>query len=168
MSAISYVLVLPFGLIPPSLLRAARAAVKPGASGFVELVSEILRQHVEATAALTPEAAVKLAKDFTQECNHLQNFLAQLPNNGKLDPESEDRVVCVGEKFSAQYLTALLKDKGTRAEYVDLSHIVPLDSTNVSLKSSCASPSMSPQYFETLSDLVRRRIEACGNRVPVK
>ena len=64
----------------------------------------------------------------------------------------------VGEKLSAQFMTALLEDHGVAAEYVDLSHIVPPEHQT-------SDPNK--DLYSHLTHIIGRRIEACGTKVPV-
>ncbi|KAG8525819.1 uncharacterized protein KY384_000579 [Bacidia gigantensis] len=146
--------------VPSSLLKAAREASKPGSNEYIHIVSDILRQHVDGTSILSPKAAAKVVRDFTQECDNLIDFLKELWGRGGLDAESEDRVLCVGERLSAQFMTALLEEKGTPASYVDLSEIAPIDKRR-------ESQTLSQEVFRDLSTFVSKRIQACGDSVPV-
>ena len=144
-------------VITSSLLKAARAASKPGSSGYNSIVKDILRQHIDGTKILSTQRAARLVSVFTHECDKLLSFLADVSKREDAIPEIEDRVVCVGEQWSTQLMAALLEDKGTPAEYVDLSDIVDFDAPH----------SLTQSFYESLSKVIGRRIEDCGDKVPV-
>lgn len=72
-------------------------------------------------------------------------------------PEAEDKILGVGEKLSAQYLTALLEDHGIQAQYLDLSDVIEYN----------LSKSLNQDFYRELAHAIGRRIELCGNKVPV-
>ena len=63
----------------------------------------------------------------------------------------------MGERLSALYLAALLKDRGQPAAYVDLSNVIDFRST----------PSTDPIYFQRIAEIVGTKVRACGSKVPV-
>ncbi|KAL8652486.1 MAG: hypothetical protein Q9210_002647 [Variospora velana] len=62
--------------------------------------------------------------DVAVEFDHLIQVLDSMPRNGVVDPQSEDRVVSVGEKLSSRLLAALLSDRGVPSRYIDLSDTI--------------------------------------------
>ena len=54
-------------------------------------------------------------------------------------------------------MAALLEDKGTPAEYVDLSNIVDFDTSD----------RLTQLFYQNLSKVIGRRIDDCGDKVPV-
>ena len=145
-------------LLIQRLLKAIREALRPGSNDYIAIVADILRQHVEGTQILSPKRAARLISDFIHECDELQYFLEEISRRGNASPEIQDRVLSVGEKLSAQFLTALLEDKGTPAEYVDLSKIINFD----------GSAGLTQEFFKNLSLVIGQRIEECGSKVPVR
>lgn len=74
-----------------------------------------------------------------------------------MPPEAEDKILSVGEKLSAQYLTALLEDHGILAQYVDLSDVIDFTVPR----------SLNQEFYRELAYAIGRRIELCGDKVPV-
>lgn len=71
--------------------------------------------------------------------------------------EAEDKILSVGEKLSAQYLAAFLEDHGIRAQYLDLSDVIePVEL-----------PFLNQDFYSKLAHAIGRRIDLCGERVPV-
>lgn len=136
---------------------------------YKNIVSDILRQHVEGTAIfLHGEIATALVSNFQDQCNELEAFLTMLSIGQALNPqagvagrgpspEAEDRVLSVGEKLSARFLAALLEDKHIPAEYIDLSEIIKPEDSH------CSNEELS----RILSEVIGPRINACGRKVPV-
>ena len=94
---------------------------------------------------------------MTAECQKLTKFLSTIPKTGEVAPESEDRIVSIGEKLSAQFLAALLQDHGVDSEYIDLSDVVDFDVLG----------GLNQGFYQDLAKAVGRRIQLCGDRVPV-
>lgn len=88
----------------------------------------------------------------------MSELLSRLPKTVPLTTDIEDEVMSVGEKLSAQFMSAVLEDHGVPAEYVDLSHIVPPDKQDSRLNE---------EFYQHLAPIIGRRIEACGQKVPV-
>ena len=147
-----------------SLLKAARLALKGDLIECKEVVSDILTQHVEGTKILSSKRADRLVAALTQECNNLAALLSGIaPKLGLLQKdcaraELEDQVLSVGEKLSTQFVTAMLEDRGTSAEYIDLSHVVD----------SNPHQALTPDFYHHISEAVGWMIQACGDRVPVR
>ena len=74
-----------------------------------------------------------------------------------MPPEAEDKILSVGEKLSAQYLTALLEDHGVQSQYVDLSDVIEQEDW----------PSLNQEFYRELADAIGRRIALCDDKVPV-
>ena len=74
-----------------------------------------------------------------------------------MPPEAEDKILSVGEKLSAQYLTALLEDHGILAQFVNLSDVIGF----------AVPRSLSQEFYRELAYAIGRRIELCGDKVPV-
>ena len=103
------------------------------------------------------EIEEKLKRDISAECNALAKLLDSLPKTEDVLPEAEDKILSVGEKLSAQYLTALLEDHGVRSQYVDLSDVIEHKTW----------PSLNQEFYRDLAYAIGRRIESCGDKVPV-
>ncbi|KAF6234821.1 hypothetical protein HO173_007041 [Letharia columbiana] len=139
------------------LLKAAREAVKPNSTGHRAIVSGILHEHLNTAKFKNPEIEERLKRDISAECNALEKLLDSLPKREDVPPEAEDKILSVGEKLSAQYLTALLEDHGIRAQYLDLSDVIEPD----------LAPSFNQEFYREVAHAISRRIELCGDKVPV-
>jgi aspartate kinase len=67
--------------------------------------------------------------------------------------------VSKGEKLSCRYMAALLSDRGTPAQFVDLSDVVRF-----------AAPmkgGLNDQFYRDLADALGKEVAACGDKVPV-
>ncbi len=116
-----------------------------------------MHEHLNIATFRKPEIEEKLKRDISAECNALEKLLDSLPKTEDIDPDAEDKILSVGEKLSAQYLTALLEDHGIPAHYLDLSDVIEF---NISL-------SLNQGFYRELAHAIGRRIELCGDKVPV-
>ena len=107
---------------------------------------------------INPETEERLKRDIFAECIALEELLDLLPKTEIVSPEREDQILSVGEKLSAQYLTALLEDNGVSAQYINLTDIIQ---PNVF-------PSLNQDFYRLLAGTIGRRIELCGDKVPVR
>ena len=81
-----------------------------------------------------------------------------MPKTEDVPPEAEDKILSVGEKLSARYLTALLENQGIQADYVNLSDVIETNNMPRSLNQ---------EFYRELAQAIGRRIELCGDKVPV-
>lgn len=95
---------------------------------------------------------------MTAECEHLKTFLANIPKMGIVDPEDEDKIVSVGEKLSAYFMTALLEDHGLHAQFVDLSNIADF---------AIPDKKLSQEFYQNLAQVIGEKIRLCGEKVPI-
>ena len=137
-------------------MKAAREAVKPDSTSYHAIVSGILHDHLNTAKFTNPEIEQRLKRHISSECNTLEKLLDSLPKTKDLPPEAEDKILSVGEKLSAQYLTALLEDHGIQARYLDLSDVVD---PNL--------PLLKQEFYRELAHAIGRKIELCGDKVPV-
>ena len=56
--------------------------------------------------------------------NTLENYACQII--GEISPRSLDSIMAVGEKLSCLFMTALMKDHGLNAVYINLQDVIPL------------------------------------------
>lgn len=139
------------------LLKAAREAAKPSSTSHHAIVSGILHEHLNTAKFRTPEIQERLERDISAECDALEKLLDSLPKTEDVSPEAEDKILSAGEKLSAQYLTALLEDHGIPAQYVDLSDVIDFTVLR----------SLNQEFYRDLALAIGRRIELCGEKVPV-
>lgn len=95
---------------------------------------------------------------MTAECENLGTFLGTIPKVGIVDPEDEDKIVSVGEKLSAYFVTALLEDHGLDAQFVDLSDVADFGQRDEKL---------SQDFYQKLSQVIGEKIRLCGEKIPV-
>lgn len=140
-----------------SLLKAAQEAAKPNSTSHHAIVSSILAEHLDIAGLKNPEIQRKLKLNISDEWSALEKLLDSLPKTGNVPPQTEDKILSVGEKLSARYLAALLEDHGIPAQYLDLSDIIQRD----------AGPPLNQAFYQSLAKAMGRRIELCGDKVPV-
>lgn len=140
-----------------SLLKAAREAAKPSSTNHHAIVSGILNEHLSTKKLNNPKIQERLEQDISAECNALEKLLDTLPKTKDVPTKTEDKILSVGEKLSAQYLAGLLEDHGIAAQYLDLSDIIQPD----------AELPLNQVFYQSLAQAIGRRIELCGNKVAV-
>lgn len=138
-------------------MKAAREATKPNSSSHHAIISGILHEHLNTAKFTNPQIEERLKRDISAECKLLAELLDSLPKTEDVPPEAEDKILSVGEKLSAQYVTALLEDHGIPARYLDLSNVIEPDT----------SPSLNQEFYRKLAHAIGQRIELCGDKVPV-
>lgn len=140
-----------------SLLKAAREAAKPSSTSHHAIVSGILNEHLSTEKLNNPKIQERLEQDISAECNALEKLLDMLPKTKDVPTKTEDKILSVGEKLSAQYLAGLLEDHGIAAQYLDLSDIIQPD----------AELPLNQVFYQSLAQAIGRKIELCGNKVAV-
>ncbi|KAI5815991.1 Aspartate/glutamate/uridylate kinase [Pyronema omphalodes] len=143
------------------LIKAAEEALKPGSKLYVEIVDAILQDHIKTAKELIDNEAIleELEKDIETECARLASFLGAAQIIDEISPKTKDVIIGTGEKLSCLFMTALLKDGGIDAEYVNLENIVSAAYT--------AKCTLNQEFYDALAKNLAERIEACGNRLPV-
>jgi aspartate kinase len=58
------------------------------------------------------------------ECQSLTRKLEAIQENCEITPMNENRIVCKGELLAAQFLVAILEDRGVPAHCVDMSDTI--------------------------------------------
>ena len=116
-----------------------------------------MHEHLSTARCQNLEIEERLKRDIINECNALESLLDSLPKTEDVPSVAEDRILSVGEKLSAQYLTALLEDRGIQAQYLDLSDVIEHEQL----------PSLNQDFYRKLAHAIGRRIELCGDKVPV-
>ncbi len=84
----------------------------------------------------------------------LKQFLEALTVIREFSSRSSDRILRVGEKLSASILTGVLKDRGLKGEYVDLSNIAPEGNSKVSPKFFAA---LESNLLNLLSPIIKEK-----------
>ncbi|KAK5677414.1 hypothetical protein LTS10_009984 [Elasticomyces elasticus] len=115
------------------LLRAANAAkdFTAASNKYVDIVEAMRLDHVQAGADCIRDEEIlqKYTKDVNAECHGLLRILESAQFLKAVTSQTMDMVMSVGEKLSCLYMTALLRDRGVNAEYVDLSEVIDFSIT---------------------------------------
>ncbi|KAI5838777.1 Aspartate/glutamate/uridylate kinase [Morchella snyderi] len=143
------------------LLRAAEEALKPGSRLYLDIVEAIRESHVDAGAELikSKEILDQLKNDIETECGKLLNFLSAAQIIDEISPKTKDIIIGAGEKLACLLMTALLRDRGVDAEYVNLDSIIP--------SSYMVKKGLDQEFYDYLPKQLAERIQLCGDRVPV-
>lgn len=108
------------------LLRAARDVLESDSQKFREIVEAIRLDHVKAGQdAISGEPILdEFVQTVNAECFQLLKILESAQFLKAVTNQTNDMIISVGEKLSCMYMTALLKDRGANAVYVDLSDVI--------------------------------------------
>lgn len=95
---------------------------------FGALLDIIEKDHVDNCGSLVELDAIRsqLIEDIKAEIKHGRELLHACQIIGEISPRSLDSVMSIGEKLSCIFMTALMKDHGLKAVYIDLSDLIPL------------------------------------------
>ncbi|GAB7362423.1 hypothetical protein MBLNU230_g2745t1 [Neophaeotheca triangularis] len=148
------------------LLRAARHVLEdePGSRTYVDLVEAIRVDHVRAgEEAVRGEHGKAILEQYVRDVNEESYRLLRVLESAQylkaVTPQTKDMVMAVGEKLSCLYVTALLKDAGVEAAYVDLSEVVTFTDDK---------KGVSDDFYRNLSVALAERIAALApTAVPV-
>ncbi len=103
------------------LLAAAEAAVKQEAE-FQVYLERIEDTHMDIIYSLNDRKIRDNAKHFVhQELDRTRSFCSSLGVIREISPRSHDMVIGCGERLSAGLISYVLRDRGVKAEYVNLS-----------------------------------------------
>lgn len=140
-------------------MRAAREAEKVTSRRYVEIVDVIRQDHLTTgkDTVKSTEILDEYAVAVNDECDTLIKILESAQHLGEVSRRTEDKIVAKGEKLSCLYMTALLKDSGVRAQYVDLSEIINFQVGKV----------LNDEFYRNLSLALAEAVHACGDAVPV-
>lgn len=109
------------------LLKAADLALEQ--SDFTSLLKVVKDDHVDNAKERISNFEIKeaLINDTVQEIERAEELLKASQVIGELSPRTLDTIMSIGEKLSCLFMAALMNDRGIKAQYIDLSHIIPLD-----------------------------------------
>lgn len=99
---------------------------------YSHIIATIRQDHVsnaEAFILNNPALQAKLIKDTNTCLDMVVKYLDASKVLGEVSIRTMDLVMSVGEKLSCLFMTALCNDRGCKAKYIDLSHIIPSDYT---------------------------------------
>lgn len=123
---------------------------------------EVIRQdHLEAgqNSLKDPVIAQEYKQSINQECDSLAKILESAQHLTEVTTRTEDKIVAKGEKLSCLYMTCLLRDRGIKATFVDLSEVLPLNTPG--------RKGIDRDLYNRLTELLAERVRACGDAVPV-
>ncbi|CAN9216998.1 unnamed protein product [Alternaria alternata] len=143
------------------LLRAARAAEQPNHRGYDDIVEAIRTDHIQAGRDIlkNPEILAAYIDDVNAECESLVKILESAQHLEEVTNRAEDKIISKGEKLSCRYMTAILNDRGTPAQFVDLSDVVKF---NAPVKGG-----LYDMFYKDLAEDLGKEVAACGDKVPV-
>jgi aspartate kinase len=147
------------------LLQAAEIAEKiPGKSGreaFLRIVQDIRHDHFE--AAKRSIGSVELQQRYIEfveiECQSLTRKLEAIQENCEITPMNENRIVCKGELLAAQFLVAILEDRGVPAHCVDMSDAIQNFGISADITEIDLYISLAKAFCESVS--------SCEGKVPI-
>lgn len=95
------------------LIRAANDALKPGSKEYLDIVSDLLNDHLEAAKDMVQNETIRkeLELDITNDCQKLKAFLEAAQIINEISPRSKDIIIGVGEKLSCRIVAAVLRDR---------------------------------------------------------
>lgn len=140
-----------------SLLLAAADWALQGAS-FQDPLGQIEKNHLAAAEKAIRDPAIReeTGAFVKEELRRLRGFLEAIEVIRELSPRSQDNLLATGERLSARLLAGVLRDRGVKAVYVDLSHIVPNNEKEVD-----------PGFFRRLQNRLASRCRPKEGEVPV-
>lgn len=105
---------------------------------FLDVIETIRQDHIQNAEAYiqNPVLQTKLVKDTNKELDTVVKYLEASKILGEVSPRTMDLVMACGEKLSCLFIASLCNDHDCRAEYVDLTHILPSDFSASHLDSS--------------------------------
>lgn len=141
------------------LLRAAREAEKGTSRKYVDIVNTIREDHLTTgkDTVKSSEILDEYSAAVNDECDTLIKILESAQHLTEVSRRTEDKIVAKGEKLSCLYMTALLKDSGVKAQYVDLSDVINFEVGKV----------INEDFYRKLSLALADAVNACGDAVPV-
>lgn len=147
------------------LLKAADCALSSSSEdeGFVSYIEAIRSDHI-CTAEATlqnPEILKQLLQDINRECDSLEKILAACKIIDEISNRTLDTIMAVGEKLACLYMAAMMNDNGIKAQYVDLSRVIPIAMGN-SYKDG-----LDKTFYKYLTDRIVDEVCGCGDQIPV-
>ncbi|MCJ1402411.1 Aspartokinase [Xylographa trunciseda] len=141
------------------LLRAAREAENSQSRQYEGIVHSIRDDHISAAKELVKSETIirYLIADIEEECQDLVAFLAAAQRVGEISSRSIDNIMSKGENLSCRLMTALLKDKGVDAQFVNLTDIIDFKSPH----------GLDYEFYTNLASALRRKVRECGDKIPV-
>ena len=140
-----------------NLLLAAADWALQGAN-FQEPLGMIEKNHLAAAEKAIRDGSLREEATLfvRDELGKLKGFLEAIEVIRELSPRSQDNLLATGERLSARLLACVLRDRGIKGVYTDLSHIVPNNEKEVD-----------PAFFRRLQNRLATRCRPKEGEVPV-
>ena len=121
------VVVSAFGGVTDTLLRTAALAERRDES-YLDLLTELEKRHLAATAELASPSDVDLVKSFVLQALHeLRDLLHGVYLLREASPRTRDRLLSYGERLSAAIVAAALRQGGMASEDADARRLILTD-----------------------------------------
>ncbi len=136
------------------LLHAADCAIHQ--EDFKPILLQLRDFHINTVKECIKDSNVhKSVQSYVERIfDKLKQFLEALTVIREFSSRSSDRILRVGEKLSASILAGVLKDRGLKGEYIDLSNIAPEGYSKVSPKFFTA---LESNLLDLLSPVVKEK-----------
>ncbi|KAG2227802.1 hypothetical protein INT45_002040 [Circinella minor] len=140
------------------LLHAAEEALTPGSNKHLDIVKELLSDHLEAAKALVKNQIIleQLEAQIQKDCMKLRSFLQAAEIIEEISPRSKDIIAGIGELLSCSIVTAVLQDKGIDSQIVCLNNIIDREFEV-----------LDQEFYDYLSQQLGDIVRQCGDKVPV-
>lgn len=131
---------------------------------FEPVIEQIRQDHVNNAERFVSNSVllVKLIADTNKELELVSRYLNASKTLGEISPRTVDLVMSCGEKLSCLFITALCNDRGCKAEYIDLAHIVGSNFNNAALDTTFYT-----LLVQALKQRLKKFIDAEERIVPV-
>jgi aspartate kinase len=143
------------------LLRAARDVLESDSQKFRDIVEAIRVDHIKAGQDAISDDLIQenFVKEVDAECFKLLKILESAQFLKAVTNQTNDMIISVGEKLSCLYMTALLKDRGANAVYIDLSDVITFQ---------LVAKGLDDEFYKNLAFAIAERVIAHGDdAVPV-
>ncbi|CAO3647657.1 unnamed protein product [Cunninghamella blakesleeana] len=140
------------------LIRAASHALKPGCNDYLDVLDDILNDHLQVANELIHDETIRneLISDIKHDCTKLRSFLEAAQIINEISPRSRDIIIGAGEKLSCRIVTAVLRDRDVDAEFVSLDNIIDREFEV-----------LDQSFYDYLAKRMAEAVLRCGNKVPV-
>ena len=142
-----------------SLLRAAREVENSNSTEYREIVEAIKNDHILAAKETIKSEDLRewFVGKVQIECDSLMKILQSAHHLEEVSIKAVEKIISKGEKLSCLFMTALLEDHGVRAQYIDLSTAMKLDTAT----------DLDDAALTQIANIFAEEIRNCGDKVPV-
>ena len=142
-----------------SLLRAAREVENASSTCYYAIVEEIQRDHILAAQRNIKSEVLRdrYINNVITECDNLIKILQSAQHLEEVSIKAVEKIISKGEKLSCSFMTALLEDCGVKAQYIDLSCAMRLDTLT----------DLDDTALTQIAKVFSQQVYECGDRVPV-